>query len=107
MFPSKKFWIISWVYCGLIFDKTEITPKPPNDNIGNIWSSLPEYIFKLSPHRCAISATCDKFPLASFIATILSIFDNSKQVSGKIFTPVLLGTLYNMIGKDVFSAIIL
>lgn len=40
--PLKKFQIISWVNFGLIFDKTEITPKPPKEQIGIAWSSLPE-----------------------------------------------------------------
>jgi len=88
-----------------MFDNTDITPIPPNDSIGIIWSSLPEYICKLSPHNDAIFATCDILPLASFIATMLSIFDSSKHVSGFILTPVLLGTLYSIIGNDVLFAI--
>ena len=52
-----------------------------------------------------VLAICDKSPLASFIATIFSIFDNSKAVSGLIFTPVLPGTLYKIIGNFVFLAI--
>ena len=74
---------------GSIFDKTEITPRPPKDKIGIIWSSFPEYIFKLSLQSDAILATCDILPDASFIATIFSILDNSKQVSGFILTPLL------------------
>jgi hypothetical protein len=30
-------------------------------------------------------------------------FDNSKHISGERLTPVLLGTLYNIIGKFVLS----
>lgn len=90
-----------------MFDKTEITPIPPKDKIGTIWSSFPEYIFKFSLHREAILAICEILPDASFIATIFSIFDNSKQVSGLILTPVLLGTLYKMIGRDTSFAIAL
>lgn len=48
-------------------------------------------------------ATWDKFPLASFIATMFGNFDNSKHISGERLTPVLLGTLYNIIGKFVLS----
>ena len=51
------------------------------------------------------SAICDKFPLASFIATIFGIFESSKQVSGAMLTPVLLGTLYSIIGSQVLFAI--
>ena len=40
--PSKKQETILWVYNGLILAKTEITPIPPKDKIGKIWSSLPE-----------------------------------------------------------------
>jgi len=39
---------------GIIFDNTDTTPSPPKDNIGTIWSSLPEYIAKLSLQRAAI-----------------------------------------------------
>jgi hypothetical protein len=88
-----------------MFESTDITPIPPNESIGTIWSSFPEYIFKSSLQRFAISAICEMFPLASFIATMFSIFDNSLQVSGKIFTPVLLATLYNIIGSFVLFAI--
>lgn len=90
---------------GFIFDKTEIAPIPPKDNIGIIKSSLPEYIFKLSPHKCAILATWDKLPLASFIATIFSILESSKHVLGSIFTLVLPGTLYTIIGIETLFAI--
>ena len=71
------------------------------------WSSFPEYIDKLFPHNAAILAIWDIFPLASFIATIFSVLDNSKQVSGNIFNPVLLGTLYKIIGYVVLLAILL
>ena len=40
-----------------------------------------------------------------FTPTIFLIFDSSKYVDGKIFTPVLLGTLYSIIGKFVLFAI--
>ena len=40
--PFKKFQTISCVNLGLIFDKTEITPNPPKEQIGIAWSSLPE-----------------------------------------------------------------
>ena len=33
--------------------------------------------------------------------------DNSKQVLGSIFIPVLLGTLYKIMGMSIFSAIAL
>lgn len=84
---------------GSMFDKTEMTPKPPKDKIGIIWSSFPEYMCKLSWHKAAILAICEILPEASLIATIFSILDNSKQVSGLILTPVLLGTLYKIIGR--------
>ena len=47
------------------------------------------------------------FPLASFIATILFILESSKQVAGLMFNPVLLGTLYKIIGILIDSAIAL
>lgn len=81
-----------------MLESTETTPIPPTESTGNIWSSFPEYIAKLSLHKFAISATCDIFPLASFIATILSNFESSKHVLGNMLTPVLEGTLYNIIG---------
>ena len=90
-----------------MFERTDITPIPPIDKTGRIWSSFPEYIFKLSPHKWAILATWDISPLASFIATIFEILESSKQVSGEIFTPVLLGTLYKIIGRETLSAILL
>lgn len=40
--PFKKFQTMSCVNLGLILDKTEITPKPPKEQIGIAWSSLPE-----------------------------------------------------------------
>ncbi len=89
------------MYLGAIFDNTDITPRPPRDKIGTIWSSFPEYMCKFSRQSALISAICERFPLASFIATIFDIFDNSKHVCGKIFTPVLLGTLYKIIGSVV------
>ena len=92
---------------GATFDKTEITPFPPNESIGKIWSSLPEYIAKSSPQRCAILAICEILILASLIQTILSILESSKHVSGRIFIPVLLGTLYKMIGIETEVAIAL
>ena len=49
----------------------------------------------------------EKLPLASFAATILGCFDNCKYVSGSIFTPVLDGTLYKIIGRETLSAILL
>ena len=57
--------------------------------------------------RSRLTAICEKFPLASFMAAILSIFDSSKQVSGFIFTPVLDGTLYIIIGVLIEFAIAL
>ena len=56
--------------------------------------------------RLAIFVICEIFPLASFIATILLILESSKQVWGSIFTPVLLGTLYSIIGILTFAAIV-
>lgn len=55
-------------------------------------------MFKLSLHKYAILATWEILPEASFIATIFEILDNFRHVSGVIFTPVLLGTLYKIIG---------
>ena len=46
------------------------------------------------------------YRLASFIATILGILESSKHVLGSIFTPVLLGTLYNIIGMFTLFAIL-
>ena len=57
-------------------------------------------------HKLAISATWDILPLASFIATILSILDKARHVSGNMFKPVLLGTLYKIIGNLVELAIV-
>ena len=94
-----------WTTSGTIFERTEITPNPPNERIGKIWSSFPEYICKLSLQSAAISATWDKLPLASFMATMFSILESSKQVEGNMFKPVLLGTLYIIIGKEVEFAI--
>ena len=105
--PDRKSFVILENFLGAIFEITDITPSPPKDNTGNTWSSFPLYICRLSLHSEAILATWDKFPLASFIATILSILDNSKQVSGEIFNPVLPGTLYKIIGKLVEDAIFL
>ena len=90
-----------------MFDNTEITPLPLTDKMGTIWSSFPEYIEKSSPHKLEILETWEIFPLASLIPIILSILESSKQVSGNIFMPVLLGTLYKIIGKEVDSEIAL
>lgn len=57
-------------------------------------------------HKLAISATCDILPLASFMATMLLILDKATHVSGNIFRPVLLGTLYRIIGRVVSFAIV-
>ena len=59
----------------------------------------------MSLHKFAISATWDILPLASFMATILFILDKARQVFGDMFRPVLLGTLYKIIGKVVDDAI--
>ena len=99
-FPAKKEFVISRVREGFIFERTDITPWPPNDKIGKIWSSFPEYISRLSPHKLAILVIWLILPLASLIPTIFSIFDYSKQVSGEIFIPVRLGTLYKIIGIE-------
>ena len=40
-----------------MLDNTDITPNPPKERIGKIWSSLPEYIARLSLHKFAILAT--------------------------------------------------
>ena len=40
--PSRYFRQISWVWAGATFANTEITPMPPKDMIGTIWSSFPE-----------------------------------------------------------------
>ena len=34
--------IIAWVSLGATLESTEITPMPPREQIGTIWSSLPE-----------------------------------------------------------------
>ena len=45
-------------------------------------------------------------PLAHFIPMILSFaYANFETVSGSKFLPVLLGTLYKIIGRDIESAI--
>ena len=33
---------LAYIKAKAIFDKTEITPNPPKDNTGTIWSSFPE-----------------------------------------------------------------
>ena len=63
-------------------------------------------MFKLSLHKLAISATWDILPLASFMYTMLLILDKARHVSGNIFKPVLLGTLYKIIGRVVSLAIV-
>ena len=42
---------------GYILDNTEITPSPPKERVGTIWSSQPEYIASSSLQRLAICAT--------------------------------------------------
>lgn len=95
-----------WVNLGYKLDKTDITPKAPKESVGIIWSSFPEYIVISSLQSCAILATCEIFPLASFIATILGILERARQVSGSMLTPVRLGTLYNTIGRSTLLAIL-
>ena len=91
----------------MTLESTDITPFPPKDKIGTIWSSFPEYIVRLSPHKLAIFATCDMLPLASFMATMFSILDSSRHVSGVMLTPVLEATLYTIIGLFTSFAIAL
>ena len=91
--PDRYFSTISWVSLGNTLAKTDITPLPPRDSIGTIWSSFPLYIAKSSPHNLDISATWLISPLASFIATIFLTLDNFSTVVGFILTPVLPGTL--------------
>ena len=90
---------------GTIFESTEITPIPPIDKIGIIWSSFPEYICRLSWHKNLVFEICEIFPQASLIATMFFTFESSKHVSGSIFTPVRDGTLYKIIGRFVHEAI--
>ena len=41
--PLRYDVIMSCTYFGTILERTDTTPLPPRDNIGIIWSSLPEY----------------------------------------------------------------
>lgn len=66
MSPLKKLWTILLVYSGNILDRTEITPAPPRESTGSIWSSFPEYIAISSPHKLEICATCEIFPRSFF-----------------------------------------
>ena len=84
---------------------TDITPIPPQAIVGTISPSLPEYICKFSSHILEISLICEIFPLASFMEFMLSIFESSRQVLGSMFTEVLEGTLYKIIGSDVADEI--
>ena len=92
--PSRNFWQISWVCFGATLDSTEITPIPPSDMIGTIWSSLPEYRSTLSPARDISLAICPILPLASLMPTIFSTSVHSlAAVCGWMLHPVRLGTL--------------
>ena len=95
---------MSCVSFGAMFDNTEITPKPPKERIGKIWSSLPEYTSNALDS--VIVFTWSILPDASFIATTFLFFlAISIAVSGYMFTPVLDGTLYIIIGIFTLLAI--
>ena len=53
---------------GKILDKTEITPLPPIDINGTIWSSFPQYKSSLPFTRLIVSTALEISPFASFIA---------------------------------------
>ena len=57
---------MSWVWRGATLDSTEITPLPPRERRGTIWSSLPEYKSTLPSDRLIRVAMAEKLPLASF-----------------------------------------
>ena len=42
VFPSFQRATMSWVSFGTTFERTLITPLPPRERMGTIWSSLPE-----------------------------------------------------------------
>ena len=57
----------------------------------------------LSPHRCAVSAIWVKFLL--FLYPGYALCSHSlRRVSGRMFKPVLLGTLYIIMGMSMLSA---
>lgn len=67
--------------------------------------SLPEYKSTCPSANSISFATCEMLPLASFTPTIFSTFFTSfTMVSGKMLHPVLLGTLYNKIGRVTLFA---
>ena len=39
--PSKKSWHMRLVSYGIMLERTEMTPCPPTESIGTIWSSFP------------------------------------------------------------------
>ncbi|OQC44481.1 MAG: hypothetical protein BWX59_01878 [Bacteroidetes bacterium ADurb.Bin028] len=89
---------------GNAFPATEITPSPPTAIKGSVKPSSPEITVKL---RGLFLITCIIWsiePQASFIAVMFSkSFANLTTVSGRIFTPVLPGTLYkiNCVGQTL------
>ena len=96
--PSKNLATKSWVSCGHILARTDMTPEPPTDNRGSIESSLPEYTAKSSGTNLQTSVTWAKSPQASLRATIFSTFlAKSATKEGGIFTPVREGTLYKLL----------
>ena len=85
---------MSWVWRGATLDSTEITPLPPRERRGTIWSSLPEYKSTLPSDRLIRVAMAEKLPLASLTPTILSTsLHRAAMVSGLMVTPVLPGML--------------
>ena len=79
---------------GIIFAQTDITPFPPKESIGIIKLSFPDKTLKsVSLVLFITCAIFSKEGFASFIATILGIFESFTIVSTEMSTPVLDGTL--------------
>ena len=99
MLPAKNSAQMSCVCCGATFERTEITPFAPIDINGTISPSSPEYISRQPSASCIVFDSSERFPVAALIATMLSTsLASATAVSGAIAQPVLLGTLYMMIG---------
>ena len=98
---------MSCVCFGATFDNTDITPLAPIDISGTIRPSSPEYISRHPSASIIVFDSCERLPVAAFIATILSTsFASLTAVSGSILHPVLLGTLYMIIGRSIDLAIV-
>src|SRR5881392_3338334 len=90
--PLRACSTIFEVSFGISFEQTETRPSQPRAISGMVVASSPDKTLKFFGLPARISITCEKFPDASFVATMLSNFAASLSVvAAEMFDDVLPG----------------